>query len=292
MDFLIAHMPARDAHSPNVSSAFLRENVRLALAARSSSPWGPGVPKQIFLNDVLPYAALSEPRGLPNWSWRPSFFKELMPLVAEMPNMSEAAEAGINKLAWGALATPAVHFVAAPTCEINSYAPLQTVARGNSSCTGLALVAVAALRAVGLPARVAGVPHWDRCGCGDRSCTCETCPLGDRCFTAGDVDASCGNHDWAEVWADGQWHFIDPAGSTRLDDGWFAGQAAQQSVGANGFYNHSVLATSWAQPAGLDPALYPLSNPAPSFPMVWDWSDDSVPGWDVTPRYLAHVDIV
>lgn len=213
----------------------------------------------------------------------PMFYDALMRSVAGL-NASAAVEAGINSLVWGAFSDPPVKFVGAPTCEINSYAPLQTTARGNSSCTGLALLVCMGMRSVGIPARVAGVPHWDQCGCGNQDCTCATCPNGDVCSAA---DDQCGNHDWIEVYVDGAWHFVDPEGSKTLDDGWFAARTKIQSIGRDGFYNHSILATSWAPTDTLNATLYPQANPIPYFLMVWDWPDKSVPGWDVTERYLG-----
>jgi hypothetical protein len=48
----------------------LVEHVKLALAARYASPWASSVPWSIFLNDVLPYASLDEPRD-DAAIWRP-----------------------------------------------------------------------------------------------------------------------------------------------------------------------------------------------------------------------------
>merc|ERR1712136_88967 len=57
------------------------------------------------------------------WDWRPMFYDALMRSVAGL-NASAAVEAGINSLVWGAFSDPPVKFVGAPTCEINSCAPL------------------------------------------------------------------------------------------------------------------------------------------------------------------------
>ena len=210
-----------------------------------------------------------------------------MPQVRSMPNASAAAETGINTLAW-AIVTPPIKFFAAPNCQINAYAPLSSLKARQTSCTGLAIYVVAALRSVGIPARVAGTPHWNKCG--GRGKTCSTCPAGDLC-TVGNhsSDDACGNHDWAEVWADGGWHFIDPDGDKRLDNGWFVGNTKLQTVHDGTYYNHSVVASSWANPTSdLPSEYYPDSFPITHFPMVWDWHNENIGGWDVTPRYLAH----
>eukprot|EP01047_Picozoa_sp_COSAG01_P050530 COSAG01_NODE_5118_length_4473_cov_3.194559_2_plen_353_part_00 len=284
--YLRKYMPAVDARSPNITDGFLRQNVELALAARAATPWAASVPTPIFLNDVLPYSILGEPRGLPDWNWRPLFHQQLAPRLqaATPPNMSAAAE-WVNSASWSVVgAAPAITFVGSPNCQINSYSPLQTIQRHNSSCTGLAIYLVAALRAVGIPARVAGTPHWNRCG--GRGKTCKTCPHGDTC-TPGDhsSDDSCGNHDWAEAWLDGGWHFLDPDGSKQLDGGWFVANTQLQTEHVGDYLNHSVIASSYAPTATLPPALYPDSSPISHFPMVWDWENVAVGGWDVTARY-------
>merc|ERR1711934_468616 len=121
--------------------------------------------------------------------------------------------------------------------------------------------------------------------------TCKTCPHGDLC-TPGDhsSDDQCGNHDWIEVWVDGGWHFVDPAGAKQLDSGWFAGATKMQTVHVGSFLNHSVVASSWAPSSvlarGAAGQYYQHSEPVSHFPMVWDWHNEEVQGWDVTPRYL------
>ena len=63
MLFLIANMPERDLKS--LSAKYLLENVRLAYQAWDKSPWKEKLPKDIFLNNVLPYASINERRD--NW---------------------------------------------------------------------------------------------------------------------------------------------------------------------------------------------------------------------------------
>ena len=130
----------------------------------------------------------------------------------------------------------------------------------------------AACRAVGIPARVAGVPHWDKGS--------ETCP-------DGDADAACGNHNWVEVWVDGEWAFVDQDGNKELNTGWFyPGDTGFQQPGTT---NHSIFSSSWAPPSTLPAELYPNSSPSVAedehYPMVWDWGYTGVPAWDVTLRY-------
>jgi len=176
-----------------------------------------------------------------------------------------------------------------------------------SSCTGLAIFLVCALRSVGFPARAAGAPHWNK---------------GPQVCPHGDASPPCGNHNWAEVWIEGGWHFISPAnegcGSGErprsisggegekaaenlpafLDHGWFYPQPAGVQTPQSG--NHSIYATSWAP----SKELFFLRNGTTAeehgdlvtdhFVMAFAqpgradlFNDHSVNGWDVTPRYLV-----
>lgn len=169
------------------------------------------------------------------------------------------------------------------------------------SCTGLAIFVVSCLRAVGVPARVAGVPHWNK---GPTAC-----PNGDR-------DADCGNHSWVEAHDGLQWIFVSPGDSHGgVEHGWFYPDPARDQIPKSG--NHSIYASSWRRsrktrdPSGRefgavegltpqDPAVqlelqenhevFVPEFPVDHYPMVWAWHDISVPGWDVTCRYGPKVD--
>ena len=75
-----------------------------------------------------------------------------------------------------------------------------------ATCTGLSIMLVEACRAVGVPARVAGIASWPGRG---------------------------GNHTWVEVWDDG-WHFVGAAEPDEkgLDHAWFVGDAAKAIKGS------------------------------------------------------------
>jgi hypothetical protein len=142
--YLHAYMPARDAGV--LSDAFVNATARLALEARAASPWAAAVPWQLFLDYVLPYASLDEPRE----DWRSLFWPLLRPLVAGARTPGEAALL-LNKQMWGIWG---VHFRADQAPEILS--PGQVIAAGYGSCSALSIMLASACRAVGVPARVAG----------------------------------------------------------------------------------------------------------------------------------------
>ena len=85
--FLVENMPAADRET--LSSAFLVENLDLAIKARSEFPWAKAVPEEIFLNDVLPYAVLDETRG----PWRADFHAKAGEIVKECDSLTSAAQA-------------------------------------------------------------------------------------------------------------------------------------------------------------------------------------------------------
>ena len=80
-------------------------------------------------------------------------------------------------------------------------APMATVRRGVGRCGEESVLAVAALRAAGIPARQVYTPRWAH---------------------------TDDNHAWVEVWVDGKWHFMgacEPAAT--LDNAWFNGPVSR-----------------------------------------------------------------
>ena len=76
MAFLIAHMPRGDRDTMRLD--LLRENVEYAYRARRDYPWTRALPDSVFLNEVLPYAAVDEVRD----SWRADFYPRFARRVA------------------------------------------------------------------------------------------------------------------------------------------------------------------------------------------------------------------
>jgi len=187
MEFLIANMPARDLITLNAD--FLLENVKYAYEAMEKAPWGRQVPKDIFLNDVLPYASVNERRD----QWRRDFYARFLPMVEGCTNASLAA-ARLNQKVFPAIK---VHYsTRRPKAD---QSPYESIEAGMASCTGLSILLIDACRAVGIPARFAGTPLWTN---------------------------KSGNHSWVEIWDNG-WHFTgaaEPSGDL-LDRAWFVGRA-------------------------------------------------------------------
>jgi hypothetical protein len=124
--------------------------------------------------------------------------------------------------------------------------PYESMELKMASCTGLSILLTDALRSVCIPSRLAGTAMWT---------TIE------------------GNHTWNEVWLPEhkRWMFTEYDPSKKgLDHGWLLGYAAR---GIPGSVAHGIYATSWQKTPH-------------HFPMVWNMRDTSVPGVDVTQRYI------
>ncbi|HEY3413336.1 MAG TPA: transglutaminase-like domain-containing protein [Armatimonadota bacterium] len=191
--FVIANMPPGDAKS--LKKPYILENARLAIEARESVAWGKAIPEDVFLNNVLPYANVTETRE----NWRADFRRRFSDLVKDCKTPSEAALL-LNKTIFKALDVQ-YHATKRPKPD---QSPSESIAAKYASCTGLCVLLADACRAVGVPARLVGTPSWVLPG--------ETHP------TAG------GNHTWVEIWDNG-WHFLGAAEESKLDDTWFVDSA-------------------------------------------------------------------
>ncbi|HZR19891.1 MAG TPA: sugar-binding protein [Verrucomicrobiae bacterium] len=218
--FLLDNMPPADRAT--LSCEFLIEDVRYALEARNRFPWAKTVPERLFLNDVLPYASLDEPRDL----WRAQFFNLAGELVRDCKSASDAAQA-LNRDLFKRIN---VHYNLGR--KRNNQGPLESIEEGKATCTGLAIILVDACRAVGVPARIAAVPEWS-----DKK----------------------GNHTWVEIW-DGDWFFTgaDEYDAKGLNRAWFNNDAARTARSDNPL--NQVYATSWRRTGQYFPMAWALAS--------------------------------
>ena len=188
IQFLIEHMPQRDLLE--LKADFLSDNLAIAYKARQELPWGSTIPPDIFLNDVLPYASVTEPRE----NWRTQLYTICLPLVKECKTPAQAAKILNEKLF-------SLYNVKYSTKRrAPDQGPLETMKSGTATCTGLSILLVDACRAVGIPARIVGTPLWSN---------------------------NSGNHTWVEIW-DGEWLFTGAAEQSPegLNRGWFVENAS------------------------------------------------------------------
>jgi len=217
-EFLIRHMPQRDLRS--ATPAFLLEHIGWACQARTAMPWGPGLPDELFYNNVLPYGNVNERCD----QWRRDFFRKCAPLVRECRTAAEAAQA-LNR-SFFSLVGVAYH----PTKrKFNHQSPYESIELKFASCTGLSILLVDACRSVAIPARLAGVPQWS---------------------------TTDGNHSWVEIW-DGQWFFMGAAEPGPLNVTGFLGCAAAMDSSDE---LHRIYAVSFAQATCRFPMVWALDD--------------------------------
>ena len=165
MQFLYAYMPLPDI--ADYSGDFHLNNVNYALKARIEMPWGKSVPVREFLHFVLPVRVNNE--DLDNS--REVFFNELRGRVEGM-NMYDAVLEVNHWCHEKVTYTPS---------DIRTSSPLATVRTAYGRCGEESTFTVAALRAVGIPARQVYTPRWAH---------------------------TDNNHAWVEAWIDGKWYFL------------------------------------------------------------------------------------
>ncbi len=231
--FLIAHMPESDLKT--LGKDYLLSNVKYAYLAREATPWGKSIPKELFFDHVLPYASINERRD----DWRKDFYDRFLPIAKECPSPTEA----VKRLNVEVFKTfnVAYHATRRPKPD---QSPYESVQAGFASCTGLSILLIDACRAVGIPARMVGTPRW--------------------------TDNS-GNHTWVEIW-DHEWSFVGACEPSKLNEGWFVGQAAKADETKP---NNRIYATSFQANETY-------------FPMVWKRASKEVPAEDITRRYTLR----
>lgn len=180
LQFLLAYSPLSDL--ADLSPQFFYKQVVWANEIRNNFTWGNKVPENLFYHFVLPFRVNNE---TPDTA-RIVFFKELKPRLQGMSMYDAALE--VNH--W------CHEKVSYKASDSRTSAPLATVKTAYGRCGEESTFTVAAMRAVGIPARQVYTPRWAH---------------------------TDNNHAWVEVWVDGKWWFLgacepDP----ELNMGWFA----------------------------------------------------------------------
>ncbi|MGN1217841.1 MAG: transglutaminase domain-containing protein, partial [Phocaeicola sp.] len=185
LQFLYAYMPLSDI--ADNSGEFFLNNIRLSFKIREASSWGKNIPEDIFRNFVLPIRVNNE--NLDNS--REYFQKELWPRVKHL-SMQDAV---LETNHW-------CHEKAAYTpSDSRTSSPLATIKTAYGRCGEESTLLVAALRAIGIPARQVYTPRWVH---------------------------TDDNHAWVEAWVDGKWCFLGACEPEPvLNLGWFNSPASR-----------------------------------------------------------------
>ena len=185
LQFLYAYMPLADL--TDYSTSFFLANVRKSLQAQSEMAWGAKVPEREFRHFVLPIRINNENLD----SFRIVYYEELKNRVKGL-GMKEAI---LEVNHW------CHEHVTYQPADARTSAPMATIRTTTGRCGEESTFTVAALRAVGIPARQVYTPRWAH---------------------------TDDNHAWVEAWADGQWYFIgacEPEAVLNL--GWFNAPASR-----------------------------------------------------------------
>ena len=185
LTFLYAYMPLADIVDHDGS--YYLENVDYSLRAREEMPWGKDIPEREFRHFVLPVRVNNEDLD----DSRKIFYEELRERVADMT----LAEAVLEVNHWcheKVIYTPS---------DARTTSPLASVKTAYGRCGEESTFTVAALRAIGIPARQVYTPRWAH---------------------------TDDNHAWVEAWVDGEWCFFGACEPEPvLNLGWFNSAASR-----------------------------------------------------------------
>jgi hypothetical protein len=179
LTFLYAYMPLGDI--TDYSGEFFLENIDYSLKAKEEMPWGKLIPEREFRHFVLPIRVNNENLD----HSRKVFYEELKDRVKNLSLHDAVLEVNHwchEKVVY----TPS---------DARTSSPLASVKTAYGRCGEESTFTVAALRAVGIPARQVYTPRWAH---------------------------TDDNHAWVEAWVDGQWYFLGACEPEPvLNLGWF-----------------------------------------------------------------------
>lgn len=186
IDFLYAYMPWPDLAAQPLD--YWQANVDKTLEVRDRMGWG--IPEREFRHFVLPLRVNNEPLD----DFRTLYADTLCARVAGM----SIGEAALEINHW-------CHEMATyQPSDGRTSSPLQTIQRGVGRCGEESVLAVAALRAAGIPARQVYTPRWAH---------------------------TDDNHAWVEVYVDGKWQFMGACEpEPRLNMAWFTGPVSRALI--------------------------------------------------------------
>lgn len=185
-DWLYRYMPLPD--SLHYDRQYWEENVAKTLEVRRRMGWD--VPEREFRHFVLPLRVNNETLD----DFRTEYADELCERVEGMT----LAEAALEINHW-------CHEQATyQPSDGRTGGPESIMLRGLGRCGEESVLAVAALRAAGIPARQVYTPRWAH---------------------------TDDNHAWVEVWVDGSWHFMGACEPEAvLDRAWFNGAVSRAMI--------------------------------------------------------------
>lgn len=196
IDFLYRYMPLPD--SADYNRDFWRRNVECSMHVREEMPWGKTIPEREWKHFVLPVRVNNE-----------NLDEARMEIYAQLKNRVKGLsmrEAVLEVNHWCH-----EHVTYTPS-DSRTSAPLATMSNAKGRCGEESTFCVAALRAVGIPARQVYTPRWAH---------------------------TDDNHAWVEAWVDGKWHFLGACEPEAvLDLGWFNAPASRAMLMHTKVFGH------------------------------------------------------
>lgn len=185
LQFLYAYMPLPDV--TDYPPEFYVRQVEVSLRARREMPWGSSVPDREWYHFVLPLRVNNERLD----TFRTACYATLKARVQGLS--MEQAVIAVNRWCHE-------HATYRPS-DARTRSPLATMSAAVGRCGEESTFTVAALRAVGIPARQVYTPRWAH---------------------------TDDNHAWVEAWVEGRWRFLGACEPEPvLDLGWFNAPASR-----------------------------------------------------------------
>ena len=183
MKFLYAYMSLADI--TDYPDTFYQKNVHLSFQAKEEMPWGKQISEELFRHFVLPLRVNNETLD----NSREVFYGELKNRVKNLSLYDAILEVNHwchEKVVY----TPS---------DARTSSPLASVRTAYGRCGEESTFLVAALRAVGIPARQVYTPRWAH---------------------------TDDNHAWVEAWSNGKWYFLGACEpEPMLNMAWFTAPA-------------------------------------------------------------------
>lgn len=185
LKFLYSYLPTTDI--ADYTPDFYLANIRAALKASEEMPWGKTVPDREFRHFVLPVRVNNENMDMS----RPAMYAELKDRIKGLS--MEDAILEVNH--W------CHEKVTYQPSDGRTKSPFAAMRSALGRCGEESTFTVAALRAVGIPARQIYTPRWAH---------------------------TDDNHAWVEAWANGKWYFLGACEPEPvLNLGWFNSPASR-----------------------------------------------------------------
>lgn len=188
LKFLYESMPLSDQFMK--SEQYYRDNITTTLKAADELPWVRTIPDDIWYHFVLPVRSNNEAID----DFRTTYYEELRDRVKGLSMRDAALE--VNH--W-------LHEkVTYEPSDSRTSAPMAAIRTAKGRCGEESVLGVAAMRAVGIPARQVYTPRWAH---------------------------TDDNHAWVEVWVDGRWYFLGACEpEPELNRAWFNSPASRGMV--------------------------------------------------------------